>query len=105
MQRFEEAEWQVQAAVRLDPAIPETHEVLGSLLERNNHIEAALREYEAALRLRPDFARAHLDLGVVLMKEGDANGAVPHLRQAAASSDTGVRQLAAEILAQVPGGR
>jgi tetratricopeptide (TPR) repeat protein len=76
----------------------EAHELLGGLLAGKRRLPEAEREYTETLRLRPDFARAHLDLARVLAAEGNLDGAIVHLKEAAAGSDPQIAQLASQAL-------
>jgi predicted Zn-dependent protease/TolA-binding protein len=51
------------------------------LMRRNLNTDAAA-SLQQALALSPDFAEAHHDLGLVLAKLGDTNGAIDHLKEA-----------------------
>jgi len=96
--RFDDAQTAAQAAIQADPNMAEPHVLLGGLLARKNQLPEAKREYEEGLRLRPDFDRAHLDLASVLATQGDMQGAIQHLRQAAGGRDPRVAQQAASAL-------
>jgi tetratricopeptide (TPR) repeat protein len=96
--RIDEAQAQVEAAVRADPDMAEAHELLGGLLAGKRQLPEAEREYKEAVRLKPDFSRAQLDLARVLAAEGDLDAAIAHLREAAAGPDPEVAKLASEAL-------
>ena len=96
--RPEDAQSQVEAALRADPNMPEAHELLGGLFAGKRLLPEAAREYAEAVRLKPDLARAHLDLARVLAAQGDIPKAVEHLRVAAAGSDPQVAQVARQAL-------
>jgi tetratricopeptide (TPR) repeat protein len=99
--RFEDAQQSVEAALRADAGLAEAHELRGGLLARKRLLSEAAHEYRQALELRPDFSRAHLDLATVLAAQGDMPGAVQHLRAAAQGSDAAVAQTATEALRQL----
>ncbi|MDQ1471999.1 MAG: hypothetical protein QOJ99_3479 [Bryobacterales bacterium] len=101
LNRFEESDEQVRAAIRADGNLAEAHELLGGLLARKKDMDGALAEFEAAVRLKPDFSRAQLDLGATLAGRGDMTGAILHLREAARGSDPQVAQQAARALQQI----
>jgi tetratricopeptide (TPR) repeat protein len=61
LQRYEEAQPQMEAAVRADPKSAESHQVLGALLAVKGQRERAVAEYREALRLQPTFGRALID--------------------------------------------
>jgi predicted CXXCH cytochrome family protein len=96
--QYSEAEVQAGAAIRLDHNLAEAHALLGNLLAQGDRLDEARREYETALAIRPELARTQLDLGALLAAKGDPEGAAPHLRSAARSSDAAVRALAAQLL-------
>jgi tetratricopeptide (TPR) repeat protein len=96
--RPDDAQASVRAALRADPDMAEAHELLGGLLAQRRQLPEAAHEYGEAIRLKPDFARAHLDLARVLAAGGDMPGAIEQLRKAAAGSDPQVAQLAAQAL-------
>ena len=103
MNRFEEAQRQIDAAVKLDPKSPEAHNFRGTLCERAGNHDEALKEFLAAIQQRPDFALAHLNAGLILVAKGNTSAGAPHLRQAANSSDPGIRARAAGALQQISG--
>ena len=96
--RIDDAQLQVEAALRADPDMAEAHELLGGLLAGKRQLPEAERELAEAVRLKPGFARAQLDLARVLVVEGNLDAAIAHLREAAAGSDPQVAQLASEAL-------
>ena len=101
LNRPEDARKQLELAIQTDPTLPEPHDLLGSVLQGQNHVDAAIGEYRESLRLRPDFSRAHLDLGTALAEKGDVSGATEHLRRAASGTDQAIRQRALEALKQL----
>jgi len=96
--RLDDAQASVEAALRADSDMAEAHALLGGLIAGKRQLPEAAREYTEAIRLNPGFARAHLDLARVLAAQGDMPGAVEHLRKAAAGSDPQVAQVAAQAL-------
>ena len=96
--QFDDAQVQVEAALRADPDMAEAHELLGGLLAGKRLLPESEREYAEAVRLKPGFSRAHLDLARVLAAEGNREAAIRHLREAAAGSDPQVAKLAGEAL-------
>jgi predicted CXXCH cytochrome family protein len=96
--RPDDAQTPVEAAVHADPNMAEAHELLGGLLAGKRLLSEAAHEYAEAIRLKPDFARAHLDLARVLVAQGDTAGAIEQLRKAAAGSDPQVAQIASRAL-------
>ncbi len=101
LRQFPEAQIQIEAVLQLNRGIAEAHDLLGTLLERKGQIPEALREYKEAVRLQPSFAHAQLDLGGVLANTGDTVGATEHLRLAAQSTDSGIRDLAQRLLREL----
>jgi len=99
--RFDEAQESVEAALRADANLPAAHILRGELLARKRELPEAAGEYRRALELRPDFSRAHLDLATVLAAQGDMPGAVEHLREAAKGSDQATAQAATRALQQL----
>jgi predicted CXXCH cytochrome family protein len=99
--RPDDAQASVQAALRADPEMAEAHQLLGGLLAGKGQLREAALEYTEAIRLKPEFARAHLDLARVLAAQGDMPGAIAQLRQAAAGSDQQVAQMATEALKRI----
>ncbi|MBX3225775.1 MAG: methyltransferase domain-containing protein [Labilithrix sp.] len=61
---------------------PEAHYVLGLAAEHRGDRPAAIDRHRAALYLEPDFALAHLQLGRLARREGDAAAARRDLRHA-----------------------
>jgi tetratricopeptide (TPR) repeat protein len=99
--RPDEARIAIESALRADPDVAEAHELLGRLLADKRQLPEAAREYQEAIRLKPELARAHLDLARVLADQGDMQGAIEHLRKAAAGTDPTVAQLAVEALQRI----
>ncbi|MEQ8765040.1 MAG: tetratricopeptide repeat protein [Planctomycetota bacterium] len=88
MTRFDEAVDVLQESARLDPMNAETFYLLGTASAqlpqsdpRSGGAEPALLE---ALRLQPAHARAHHQLGAMLLERGQPKDAIPHLEQAIA---------------------
>lgn len=100
--RLDDAQRSVEAALGANPNMAEAHELLGGIFAGKQMLSEAAREYSEAIRLKPDFARAHLDLARVLDAEGDRSGAIEQLRKAAAGSDPQVAQVANQVLARSP---
>ena len=98
LNRFEEAQESVEAALRADANLALAHELRGGLLARKQQLTEAAREYQQVLQLSPGFSRAHLDLATVLAAQGDMPGAVAHLREAAEGNDIAVAQAATQAL-------
>ena len=105
LNRFDDAQKQVDRALRADPSLAEAHELRGGLLARQRELNAALVEYRKAVELKPDFGRAQLDLAVTLAATGQIREAIPHFREAAKSHDPSVADQAATALRKIEGGR
>ena len=99
--RFDEAQESVEAALRANADLAEAHELRGGLLARKRQLSEAAREYQQALQLRPDLSRVHLALANVLAAQGDTPVAVQHLRSAAKGGDPAVAQEATRALQQL----
>ena len=98
LNRLDEAQQQIEAALKVDPLSADAHNFRGTLLERKGRSGEALAEFLEAVRLRPSFGRAHLSAARLLAGKGDRASAESHLRQAAKSADPNVqRQAAAEL--------
>ena len=95
---FERAQKIARQAARADPELAEVHLLMGGLLARKRLLPEAAKEYQTALRLRPDFSRARLDLASVLVQQGDRQGAMQQLHEAARSSDPEVVRTATTAL-------
>lgn len=69
-------------AIRLDPDMAALHHNLGNALrELERHVEARAA-YLEALRLEPDLAPALAHLGLTMVREGQAEGALPWVKRA-----------------------
>ena len=76
----------LENAVRLDPASPEAHNMLGAALARVGRIPEAIEELRLALEERPDFVNARLNLANALLRAGKTGEAVEDYRQVLASA-------------------
>ncbi len=56
--------------------------ILANLEFQNGELEDAKTHYRSALKKFPDFRRAHKNLGLLLVQEGDFQGGVEHLSRA-----------------------
>lgn len=99
--RFDEAQQSIEAAVKANPEMEEAHELLGGLLARKRRLPEAVQHYQRALQLRPEFTRLHLALANVLNALGDRNGALQHLRQAVKASDPAIAEAASRELREL----
>jgi Flp pilus assembly protein TadD len=99
--QFNEAQRQLEEAVRLTPDFAEAQAILGDLYARRNDWVRATQCYREALRTQPQFGRAHLGLGTALLATRNLDGARTHLMQAAQDSNPAIRQEAMEMLQQI----
>jgi Flp pilus assembly protein TadD len=67
--------------------------VLANLEFQNGELELAKQYYRSALEKFPDFRRAHKNLGLLLVQEGDFQGALEHLSRAVELGDRDGRNL------------
>ena len=84
-----------------DPNLAEGHVLLGGLLAGDQRLAEAVSEYQQAVKLQPGFSQAQLDLGLLLVTQGDLRSATEHLRKAAAGKDPDVARQAAEALQRI----
>lgn len=70
-----------EQAVRLGPAIPETHYVRASLLFNRGELAEAISEYERAVALRPRDYALWLELGRARDQANDTEGAIAAFKQ------------------------
>ena len=99
--QFDEAQRELESALRTDPKLVDAHMLLGDLLMAKGQAQVALEHYREVVRLQPDSGKARLGLGMALVAVGDLNGAVPHLRKAASDSTPAVREAAVQVLRQL----
>ncbi len=99
--RYDDAQRELDACLRADPAFADAHELLGDLLLARQQAQEAVSHYREAVRLRPESVRSAFGLGMALAATGNAVGAIPYLRKAAAGPDVEIRQRAVEVLRQL----
>ena len=80
--RWAEVRAPLEAAVRANPHSPDALNGLGVLEQRSGNSPKAEELFRTALRESPWFAEAHLNLGVVLRKNHDNEGAQKEFLQA-----------------------
>jgi hypothetical protein len=80
--RAQEAIDEYQAALQLNPNMPEAHNNLGRALYQENRIDEAIDQYELALKFNPHFALAHTNLANALVRKGRVPEAIDHYEQA-----------------------
>ncbi len=81
-ERYQDAEGEYLAAVRLDPQSPDLRIALSRDLTAEGKTDAALKEAREALRLNPDDDLGHFSVGSALEQAGDRSGAVAEYREA-----------------------
>lgn len=67
--------------IELQPNSAVYHAHLGDAYFKNGQYGEATAELKTALRLNPDMLDTHQSLGVILLIQGDAEGALPHLEK------------------------
>jgi len=65
-----------RAAVYMNPSFWQARYLLGVELTAAEKIPEAQEQFAEVVRFRPDFARAHLNLGVTLAKQGKLDDAL-----------------------------
>jgi len=70
------AETAFNKVLRLAPSSPEAHNSLGWVLQAEEKIEPAIREFQAAIKLKPDFPQAHINLANAFLRSGNRGGAL-----------------------------
>ena len=75
-----------------------THNNLGTVFAQQNSPDDAIREYRLAVEGDPQSALAQFNLGMTLFGRGAKAEAVPYLKRAAESQDTGIRAAARSLL-------
>ena len=81
--QWEAALPEMQAAVVCTPSSSQLHFYAGAVHLRLKHIPEATAEFENSLKIEPDHFLANLKYGEMLLREGDASGALPKLSRAA----------------------
>jgi Flp pilus assembly protein TadD len=97
---FDEAQRELETAVRADAGHTGARERLAELLLAKGDARAAAGHYRELVRLRK-VEKDELWLGAALAMSGDVAGALPYLRKVAASKDAELRGQAVEMLRQV----
>jgi tetratricopeptide (TPR) repeat protein len=82
--RLEEADRELQEAIRIHPGAAEAHEALAAVRGKEGRPEEALELYRAALRLDPGSSTTHRELASLLLSLGDSAQALVHFREASA---------------------
>ncbi len=84
--RLEDAERELDAAIRIHPGAAEAHLALAGVREGQGRPDEALEMYRAALRLDPDSSSTHREMAALLLTLGDSAQALVHFREASALS-------------------
>ena len=74
------------------------HNNLGTVFASQNKADDAIREYRLAVAGDPQSALAQFNLGVTLYSRGMKDEAIPFLKKAAASANTGISAAAKSVL-------
>ncbi len=75
----------LQAAVRIDPARPEAHDMLGSALQALGRSVEATDQFWLSLRADPKYINARYDLANALARSGRFDQAIENFRQVASA--------------------
>lgn len=75
----------LEAAVRVDGARPEAHDMLGEAFQMLGRSADAMQEFRLALRARPDYLDARYNLALALAKSGKWDEAIENFRVVAAA--------------------
>ncbi|HEX4870185.1 MAG TPA: type IV pilus biogenesis/stability protein PilW [Moraxellaceae bacterium] len=88
----------LQQALKSAPDLPEAHNMMGVLLERDGNIKGADREFRKALRLRDNYSQAHNNYGSFLFRQKRYKEAAKQFEAASEDITYGNRALAFEGL-------
>src|SRR5262245_48577523 len=80
--KLEEAKAQLDQAVRIDPARPDVHNLLGSIYDRMGQLDDAIRCYLRAIELDPGVAAPFNNLGIAYLRKNDVDRAIQAFRRA-----------------------
>jgi tetratricopeptide (TPR) repeat protein len=80
--RTEEAEANLEQALRLKPDSHDAHHNLGNVLVKLGRLEEGMEHYEQALHYKPDYPPAHNSLGSALVLAGRTREAIEHFKEA-----------------------
>ncbi len=92
------AEGELNAAIKLDPHLPQLYNSLGLMYEQEHDPHNADRNYRRALRMDSDNGQFHVDYGGFLYRQGHFKAACEHFQQAAENLDYDRRDAAYENL-------
>lgn len=81
-QEFEEyAVKELEAAVAIDPKIPQAHYLLGILAVFRNDLDKGIKELLTEIAINPDFAMAYYKLGDAYTRREEWEAAIPPLQR------------------------
>ena len=92
----------MKKALELDPALPETHNMLGEVLAAKGELSLAKHHLLIALNLKPSYAHAHLNYGTILaLSPKTRKESIKHFEKAAKSPEISIRQTALAWLKKI----
>jgi tetratricopeptide (TPR) repeat protein len=77
-----EAEACLKKALNINPHCPHTNYELGTLLNKQGKVEAAIHYYQMATASNSLLAEAHAELGCIWLEKGMYDHAIPELQKA-----------------------
>jgi len=77
-----EAAQHIRSALKRSPNSPDVHYLAGYVAELDRNGAGARAEYEAAIKIFPKHLASQNALGDLLLRDGDALGAIPHFEKA-----------------------
>src|SRR5262249_54781389 len=81
--KYDEAQEELNTAIKLKSDDAEFHHVLGSVLMKKGLTDAAIAEFRAAVKLAPNSPEPHNSLGAALRQKGETDAARAELQEAA----------------------
>lgn len=72
----------IRSALKRSPNSPDVHYLAGYIAELNDNGAAARAEFEAAIKIFPKHLASQTALGNLMLRGGDAAGAIPHFEKA-----------------------
>ena len=72
----------IRSALKRSPNSPDVHYLAGYVAELDSNSASARAEYEAAIKIFPKHLASQNALGNLLLRAGDASGAIPHFERA-----------------------
>lgn len=82
MNDFQSAQVDLDAALRLDPKLPDIYTLAGTARDNSGHLESAESAFREALKLNPDDFTANLYLGAMLYKRRELSEGKSYLEHA-----------------------